>query len=655
MKDFANSILSLPRYSKRAIAIITDLGLCIICTWFAFIIIFEEIILFKEFNYYSAFISIIIFIPTLWLFGSYRTVFRFSELSIISNILMPILIYSFLYFLVIGVYGVEEVPRSIGVVQPMLMFFAIISTRLGIKYLLADKTKDKINKKNILVYGAGEAGRQLVFGLENNPEFKVVGFLDDNKQLHGQNILGKTVFSQLNLKKLIDARNVTFIFLAMPTIRRKKRNQIIEMLNQYKLVVKTLPSISEMVDGRITTSDIRDFNIEDMLNRDPVKPDIKLLNKNINSKTILVTGAGGSIGSELCRQIVRLKPNKLILLELNEYSLYKIYEELKILNRNINIISLLVNAQDQRKVERIFELFKVDTVYHTAAYKHVPLVEENICEGVKNNVFSTLAIAKACIVKQVSNLVLISSDKAVRPTNIMGASKRLAELCMQGIYNQNKEIKTNFSIVRFGNVLESSGSVIPKFKKQIKAGGPVTLTHLDVTRYFMTVSEAAQLVIQAGAMGKKSEVFVLDMGKKIKIKDLIYKMIKLSGLIVKDKNNPSGDIEVKVIGLRPGEKLFEELLLGHNPQKTIHNKIYKAQDPFIPFELLKRDLDKLYLLLEDNKVLEVIEMLKKLIPLYHEKSKIVDSFYREQLNMENYREKVPVKKYQDRKVIKLKT
>ena len=297
------------------------------------------------------------------------------------------------------------------------------------------------------------------------------------------------------------------------------------------------------------------MNIDDLLNRDEIKPNIKLLNKNINSKTVLVTGAGGSIGSELCRQIVRLKPNKLLLLELSEFALYRIQDELKSFSHNFKIISLLVNAQDQSKLETIFETFKVDTVYHAAAYKHVPLVEENICEGVKNNVFSTLAIAKASILKKVSNLVLISSDKAVRPTNIMGASKRLSELCMQGIYKNTKDLNTHFSIVRFGNVLESSGSVIPKFKKQIKEGGPVTLTHKDVTRYFMTVTEAAQLVIQAGAMGEKSEVFVLDMGESVKIIDLIHQMIALSGLTIKDKNNITGDIEIKITGLRPGEKL----------------------------------------------------------------------------------------------------
>ena len=291
-------------------------------------------------------------------------------------------------------------------------------------------------------------------------------------------LLGKTIHSISKLEKLIKSKNISFVFLALPSIGIKKRNQIVEKLNKFKLSVKTLPSISEIVDGRVSVSDIKDFNINDILNRDEVKPNNELLNKNINSKTVLVTGAGGSIGSELCRQIVRLKPKKLLLLELNEFALYKIYEELTNVSKNLKIISLLVNSQDQVKLEMIFETFKVDTVYHAAAYTHVPLVEENICAGVKNNVFGTLAVAKACVIKKVSNLVLISSDKAVRPTNIMGASKRISELCMQGIYNFTKDIQTNFSIVRFGNVLESSGSLF-QFKKQIKKGGPVTLTHED--------------------------------------------------------------------------------------------------------------------------------------------------------------------------------
>ena len=642
-KEFSSSVLSLHRYTKRSIAIVNDIGLCVLCTWLAFVLRLEELILFKDFNFYTALISIIIAIPIFWSFGLYKVIFRYTGLSIILNILSALFVYGLMYFLIIGVYGISSytpyyanVPRSIGIIQPMILFIAIISTRLLVKYSLIYNDNNKsFREKNVLIYGAGEAGRQLFISLENNLEFKVIGFLDDNKSLIGRILLGKTIYSTSNLEKLLRNKNVSIVFLALPTISRNKRNKIIEKLNKFKLIVKTLPSISEIVDGKIKISDIKDLNIDDLLNREQVEPDINLLNQNINSKTILIIGAGGSIGSELSRQISRLNPHKLILLELNEFSLYKIYEELLSYNKDFKIIPLLVNAQDQAKLERIFETFKVNTIYHAAAYKHVPLVEENICEGIKNNVNSTLAITKASINKQVTNLVLISSDKAVRPTNIMGASKRLAELCMQGIYNKTKNIKTNFSIVRFGNVLESSGSVIPKFKSQINKGGPVTLTHKDVTRYFMTITEAAQLVIQAGAMGKHSEVFVLDMGKSIKIKSLIHRMIILSGLTVKDSKNLNGDIEIKITGLRPGEKLYEELLIGNNPQKTIHPKIQKTSDPFIPFDQLEKELDNLNRLLNENKVKEIKIILEKL-KLYKSNSKIADHIYLENLLNEKY-------------------
>ena len=661
IKEFLSSILSLHRYAKRTIAIITDAVLCFICTWLAFTLRLEELILLKDFNFYPALISVIIALPIFWLFGLYRTIFRYTGLSIVLNILTSTFVYGLIYFLIIGIYGISSfttnyaiVPRSIGIIQPMLLFFAIITSRLSVKYLLNNtyNFKKNFNKKNVFIYGAGDAGRQLVVSLENSLEFKVKGFLDDNVNLHRQVLLGQFIYSPSNLEKLIQVNNISIVFLALPTISRKKRNQIIEKLNQYKLIVKTLPSISEIVDGRITISDIKDLNIDDLLSRDEVKPEVKLLNKNIYSKTVLVTGAGGSIGSELCRQISRLKPNKLLLLELNEFALYKIYEELKILNKNLKIISLLVNAQDQEKLEAVFEIFKVDTIYHAAAYKHVPLVEENICEGIKNNVFSTLAVAKASVIKKVSNLVLISSDKAVRPTNIMGASKRLSELCMQAIYEDNKDGFSNFSIVRFGNVLESSGSVIPKFKKQIKEGGPVTLTHKDVTRYFMTITEAAQLVIQAGAMGKKSEVFILDMGESVKIKNLIYKMINLSGFTVKDDQNPFGEIEIKITGLRPGEKLYEELLIGDNPQKTIHSKILKTNDPFIPFDQLNVELSNLKSLIDKNKSEEAKHLLDKLLKLYKTNTKIVDHIYVEQTLSKKYIQNQQSNKYN--KIVKIK-
>ena len=650
------SIISIHRYSKRIMAIITDVALCILCTWLAFILRLEELILLRDFNFYPAIISCIIAIAVFWLFGLYRTIFRYTGISIIITILASICIYGLLYFLIIGVYGINGVPRSIGILQPMLLFFAVISSRLLVKYLLTNQYSFSTasNKKNVLIYGAGEAGRQLVFALQNSLEFRVVGFLDDKKELHRQVILGQTIYSPSRLEKLIKIKNINLVFLALPSINRHNRNKIIDNLRKYKLIVKTLPSISEIVEGRIMISDIKDLNIDDLLNREQVLPDKYLLEKNINHKSIMVTGAGGSIGSELCRQIIRLEPIKLLLVELNEFALYKIHEELMAYNKNLKIIPLLVNIQDQSKLEQIFETFNVDTVYHAAAYKHVPLVEENICEGVKNNVFGTLALSKASISKNVLNFVLISSDKAVRPTNIMGASKRLSELCIQAISDNNKDNITNFSIVRFGNVLESSGSVIPKFKKQIKEGGPVTLTHKDVMRYFMTTTEAAQLVIQAGAMGKKAEVFVLDMGECVKIRDLIYKIINLSGFTVKDEKNPNGDIEIKITGLRPGEKLYEELLIGESPHKTNHTKIFKTNDPFIPFEELEVDLNNLKKFIDDHNSYEVKKMLEKLIKLYKSNSQLIDHMFVEQTILEKSKKNSLTIGEKNRKIIRLK-
>ncbi len=665
LTESSKIIVNLPRYAKRIIAIVVDLGLCILCTWLAFYLRLEQFININDITILAVLISIFIAIPIFWLFGLYKTMFRFVSSSIILNVAFATLVYGLLYFAVVGIYGIQGdpsihglqgIPRSIGIIQPIILFLGISASRLIIMYLYVNTfsyTNFK-NKKNVLIYGAGSAGRQLLSSLENNPEMKVVGFLDDNKQFHKQTILGQTVYDPSKIDELLKFKVTDIVLLALPSISRLKRNQIINDLNKFKITVKTLPSIQDIVDGKISVSDIKDLTIEDLLSREQVQPNFELLNKNINSKVVLVTGAGGSIGSELCRQIIKLKPKQLILLELNEFALYKISEDIKNIMPNLNIITLLINIQNSSRVEEVFKTFKVDTVYHAAAYKHVPLVEENICESVKNNVIGTLLIAKLAIKYNVSNFVLISSDKAVRATNIMGASKRLAEICVQALYH-DQERNTKFAIVRFGNVLQSSGSVIPKFKKQIKKGGPVTLTHPDVTRYFMTITEASQLVIQAGAMSEGCEVFVLDMGESIKIKDLIYKMINLSGLTVKNSNNLNGDIEIKITGLRPGEKLYEELLLGDNPQNTYHDKIQKAQDPFIPFNQLKIDLDDLSNLLEDNRVEDVKYKLGKLLPAYQSNSKIVDHIYQGQQIFKKQEKSYPSVDSKVNKVVRIKT
>jgi FlaA1/EpsC-like NDP-sugar epimerase len=650
----AKSILSLPRFVKQIIVIIIDLSLCILCTWFAFYLRLDQFISIQGAALTAVIVSVTLALPVFWLLGLYRTIFRYSGLSIMFSVSIALLVYGFLYFSVFGVYGVIGIPRSIGILQPMLLFFAIVSSRLFVKYLLGGNYlfKDKSHfLKKVLVYGAGSAGRQLVSALENSNELKVVGFLDDDDRLHGQVLQGQEIYSFLKIADLIQLKEVQLVLLALPSISRSRRNEILKNLINYSLEVQTLPTVTDIIQGRVNLSDVKDLDVDDILNRDQVLPNTKLLSKNITSKVVLVTGAGGSIGSELSRQIVKQNPEKLLLLELNEFALYKIYEELKIQDKNLKIIPLLVNVQDQTKVNEIFKTFKADTVYHAAAYKHVPLVEENISESIKNNVFATLAVTKAALSHSVENFVLISSDKAVRPTNIMGVSKRLAELCVQGLYQNAKNNKTKMSIVRFGNVLESSGSVIPKFKIQIKNGGPITLTHSDVTRYFMTLIEASQLVIQAGAMSEDCDVYVLDMGESVKIKDLIYRIVKLSGLTVKDEDNKEGDIEIKIIGLRPGEKLYEELLLGDNPQKTQHAKIQKAQDPFIPFNELEIDLNNLKTLLDHNKVLEVKELLTKIVTTYQSNSIIVDHVYLEQSKFDK-NSFVPVD--EGNKVVKIK-
>ena len=665
LTEATKNIVNLPRNVKRIIAIAVDLGLCILCTWLAFYLRLEQFVKINDITILAVLISIVIAIPTFWLFGLYKTMFRFVSSIIILNVAFATLVYGSLYFAVVGIYGIkgqpsiyelQAIPRSIGIIQPVILFLGISASRLIIMYLYVNtfSLKNLKNKKKVLIYGAGSAGRQLLSSLENNPEMKVVGFLDDNQQFHKQTILGQTVYDPSKIDEIIKFRVIDVVLLALPSISRFKRNQIINDLNKFKITVKTLPSIQDIVDGKISVSDIKDLTIEDLLSREQVKPNYELLNININSKVVLVTGAGGSIGSELCRQIIKLNPKKLILLELNEFALYKISEEIKNISPNLNIISLLINIQNSSRLEEIFKTFKVDTVYHAAAYKHVPLVEENVCESVKNNVLGTFFIAKLALNYNVSNFVLISSDKAVRPTNIMGVSKKLAEICVQSLYH-NKDNNSKFAIVRFGNVLQSSGSVIPKFKKQIKKGGPVTLTHPDVTRYFMTVTEASQLVIQAGAISEGCEVFVLDMGESVKIKSLIYKMINLSGLTVKDSNNLNGDIEIKIIGLRPGEKLYEELLLGDDPKKTFHEKIQKAQDPFIPFNQLKKDLDDLKVLLEENRAADVKDKLGKLIPAYQSNSNIVDHIYQERLNDRKQSKTFNEINNKDQKVIRIKT
>jgi FlaA1/EpsC-like NDP-sugar epimerase len=526
--------------------------------------------------------------------------------------------------------------------QPILFFIVIGISRFLMRYWLdgVNNVQKSFHRAQpiSLIYGAGSAGRQLAAALSSDKEMIVKGFIDDDPHLLGRTINGINVYPNTGLEDLIHRLNVTDVLLAIPAADQERRREIIASLNGCGVRVRTLSGLIDITSGRVRTSDLHDLDMNDLLGRAVVPPDLGLLAKNIRDQVILVTGAGGSIGSELCRQIIKFSPKSLILLDISEYSLYLIYEELKKtliepkveglalasddhrslpgLDSPIKLLPCLASVRDRDLLLNIFSTHRPDTVFHAAAYKHVQLVEKNPVEGIRNNVFGTLNCAQASLNCGVSQFILVSTDKAVRPTNIMGASKRIAELILQSMTdNFNKGNRsTNFSMVRFGNVLGSSGSVAPLFSSQIRAGGPITLTHPEVTRYFMTIPEAAQLVIQASAMAVGGDVFVLDMGEPVRIHDLAVKMVYLSGLLVKDEDHPHGDIEITLTGLRSGEKLYEELLIGDNPQPTSHPKIMKAHEEFLSWDDLQKELEKLNLALETSDDQLIRGMLKKLVP-----------------------------------------
>ena len=468
----------------------------------------------------------------------------------------------------------------------------------------------------MLIYGAGNAGRQLAAAMANSHEMRVVGFLDDDDRLHGHVLNGLSIYSPGDLPGLVTSLHVSTVLLAIPSLSRHRRNELIAQMQRAHVQVRTLPAVTELAQGVVSTSDLRELDIDDLLGREPVSPNHILLGKNITDKVVLVTGAGGSIGSELCRQILAVGPGTLVLVEQSEFALYEIQQELaeRLDGDSTLLVPVLASVRDAQRLREVMADWKPDTVYHAAAYKHVPLVEHNPIEGIRNNTLGTLTAAQVAMEHGVTDFVLISTDKAVRPTNIMGASKRLAEMALQALADTAP--RTRFSMVRFGNVLGSSGSVVPKFRRQIRDGGPITLTHPDMTRYFMTIPEAAQLVIQAGAMARGGDVFVLDMGDPVKIYDLATRMIELSGLCVKDANNPDGDIEIEITGLRPGEKLFEELLIGNNPRPTSHPRIMKAHEEFLAWPTLQERLGQLENLLDRRDVEGTKQLLIELVSGY---------------------------------------
>ena len=620
----------MPRLAKRLIVGLSDLCLCVLTVWLAYYLRIGEFVSLSESAIFPVAASIALSMPLFFIFGFYRAIFRYSNWSAILTIARACLIYGLIYGSIFTVGGISGVPRTIGIIQPILLFLFVAGTRISASLLLGTQFTSlwkTSQRQRVLIYGAGKSGRQLADAMANNLEMRVVGFLDDNSGLQGRVLNGLPVYSPSNLAALVKTLTINVVLLAIPSVSRSRRNEILSQISNVKVSVRTLPSVSDLAQGKVSVSDIYDLELDDLLGREPVVPDKTLLAKTISQKTVLVTGAGGSIGGELCRQIAMLQPKKLLLVEQSEFALYNIHQELESAAPETLLVPLLASVQDIQRISDIMSTFKPETVYHAAAYKHVPLVEHNVVEGFNNNVFGTLNTVNAAIKYKVNHFVLVSTDKAVRPTNIMGVSKRLAELILQALSSEHPA--TVMSMVRFGNVLGSSGSVVPKFRQQIQEGGPVTITHPEITRYFMTIPEAAQLVIQSGAIAKGGDVFVLDMGKPVRIIDLARKMIELSGRTTKDQANPEGEIELKFTNLRPGEKLHEELFIEDNPESTSHSRIMRAQENYLSWDVLEKEIKLLDLAIEKNDLKSLKLIVERLIPDYQTKKEVVDWIYRE--------------------------
>lgn len=633
LQPFALHMLALPRWVKRFLVTSLDAALCILSVWLAYYLRLGEFVALSGNALWATGAAISIALPIFIVTGLYRAIFRYSGWPALLAVAKAISIYGLLYGAIFTAIGIQDVPRTVGIIQPILLLLFVGASRALARIWLGDQYQSILkyaSRPKVLIYGAGRTGRQLVAAMANSHEMQVVGFLDDDDRLHGHLLNGQPIFDPKDLANLAPSLTISDVLLAMPGLNRKRRNEILAQIRTARVAVRTLPSVTDLAQGKVSISDLRELDIDDLLGREPVMPNYILLAMNVHSKVVMVTGAGGSIGSELCRQILQVGPSKLLLIEQSEFALYSIHQELeeRLAGRDIVLLPLLASVQDNERMHEIMSTWHPDTVYHAAAYKHVPLVEHNPAEGIKNNVLGTLRTAQAAAENGVSDFVLISTDKAVRPTNIMGASKRLAEMALQAIAETNPG--TKFSMVRFGNVLGSSGSVVPKFRQQIRDGGPITLTHPEITRYFMTIPEASQLVIQAGAMAKGGDVFVLDMGQSVKIIDLARRMIELSGLTVKDEQNPDGDIEIEITGLRPGEKLYEELLIGNNPKPTPHSRIMKAHEQFISWAELEDQLRSLEMALNMNDVGVIRLMMKKLVSGYMPSDEIVDWVYLEQ-------------------------
>ena len=618
MRNYINNFSILSRRNKIALQLALDTILLAISFLGAMLFRLESLDFVGQPAIWGAFLSsITATLLAFWGLGLYRVVVRFITGRILIIIGKGAVVAAISLFAA-GLVFDANIPRSVPIIFAVFAFLSVGGLRFAARTYF--RNPNHLNKRPVIIYGAGEAGLQLLNALFHGHEFAPVALVDDDLSLQNLGIGGLRVYSPDRIPRLIHETGAKVILLAIPSMGRVRRREIVGALEDLQLEIKTIPGMSDIINGKAKISELRTVSAEDLLGRDPVAPDTELLGRNITGRVVMVSGAGGSIGSELCRQILTQNPSVLVLYDVSEFALYAIEAELSAtatrLQHQTKVVPILGSVQHSRRLEAAIKAFKVQTIYHAAAYKHVPLVEENVVEGIRNNVFGTLAITLAAQKLGVENFILISTDKAVRPTNVMGATKRIAELICQA--HAQEASSTVFSMVRFGNVLGSSGSVIPRFRAQIESGGPVTVTHKDINRYFMTIPEAAQLVIQAGALGQGGDVFVLDMGDPVKIMDLAFSMVKLHGLIPYMVDHPDqvlpekGDIPVCVTGLRKGEKLFEELLIGNNPAPTKHPRIMTASEVSLPHDALTAVLDRLLKACEAFDLPAIIDILHEL-------------------------------------------
>lgn len=636
VNSLANYLVRMPRPAKRLSALAADALMCVATVWLALCLRLEGWVALQPAHWEAVVVAIALSVPIFYWHGLYASVFRYAGWQAMLALIRAMAVYTLPYVVIFTWQGVAGVPRAIGVLQPLLLFVGVGASRLLVRFTLGDLYRSILERRKasgVMIFGAGSAGRQLASALRHSTEHRLMGFIDDDPDLQGRKMDMVPVHAPADLPALLETDAVSDVLLAIPSLERKRRLEIVDFLRSFPVHVRTLPGVADLANGRVDLSDLHEIDVEDLLGRDAVEPDEQLMHRHVRGKVVMVTGAGGSIGQELCRQIVQCGPSRLLLVEQSEYSLYQIRQKLQALLQSrtsltIDLLPLLASVLDERRMTEIVSTWRPQTIYHAAAYKHVPLVEHNMLEGVRNNVWGTWVCARIAAAQGVNNFVLISTDKAVRPTNVMGASKRLAEMVLQALAHR-EGMQTCFTMVRFGNVLGSSGSVVPLFREQITHKGPITLTHADITRYFMTIPEASQLVMQAGAMANGGDVFVLDMGEPVRIYDLACRMVELSGLRVRDKSNPHGDIEIHITGLRPGEKLYEELLIGDGAQPTDHQRIMKAHESFLPWQQLEMELQVLEDAMTRFDMQTTRDVLLRVVSGYQPANDLVDWVYLE--------------------------